>query len=483
MSIRPILLLSLLACVALGCARLVASTELGRESGASIGAAAAKQVEETMGLVEMPTLAAYVSDVGARLVRSLPSSEIDFHFAVVDTPEPNAFALPGGYIYVSRGLLVLLGTEDELAGVIGHELGHVMARHHAQTLLRNVSLAPVRIATRLGGAVAAIVSPIVGQTIAGAGEIATGLVSAPYGREQEREADRLGQSYAAKSGWDPAGLADVMLALGRELELAGGDPSRVSILATHPASEERRLTAIENAKSLSPSAGGAKAKLGRSAFLQKLEGLLVGQGAAAGVFDGDDFLHPDLGFAISFPSGWEQVNSDTFVGATDKKQSAGVLVQLEGKGDDPLEVARATRLQGGRLEAPPRSSEVGGKRAATAMLRGSRGRAQLTWVSHKGLVFRISGGAPTATFAKLEPTLRRSSESFRDLSRADRSRIREDRLQIVRARKGDVVGDVLERHGSRWEVEAAAAANALQVDDRLRNGQLIKISIPTRYDD
>src|SRR6185369_12916072 len=168
-----------------------------------LGDAEAKNVAATMGLVDDPRLTGYVRAIGDRLAKFSPRTDVAYTFYIVDMPEPNAFALPGGYVYVSRGLLALTNSEDELAGVLGHEIAHVAARHAVRRVTR---AAPLAIVTGLGAALTGIVSPTLGDLVGGVGGFAGALVLAPYSRGQENEADRLGQEFSAAAGWDPAGL-------------------------------------------------------------------------------------------------------------------------------------------------------------------------------------------------------------------------------------------------------------------------------------
>lgn len=458
-----------------GCALNVSQMEDERE--ADQGARASQKVEEQIGLVEDEELVAYVVAIGERLAKASARPDLAYHFRILDMPEPNAFALPGGYIYVSRGLLALTNREDELAGVIGHEIGHVTARHHVKQALRDAPLAPIRIATGIGGALTSIVLPRVGQTIAATGQLTSALVHAPYSRDQEREADRIGQQLAADSGWDPGALGDFMHTLGREQELHGGDASRASFLATHPASEERSRAAAANAKTLTV-ADAAPISKDRASFLARLEGLLVGLPASEGVFDGDDFLHPGLSLAWTLPSGWEQMNSRQAVGAVDRDADRAIVLQVAGEGDDPAKAARDLPREI-RLEAAPTPLDLHGLKAVRTRARGGSSRAELTWVAKDGLVFLINGFAQKDDFPNVAQTLRASADSFRPLAAGDRERIREDRLDVVRANAGDTIGDVLARHDSRWQVEEAAIANAIVSDATLEAGQRIKITRPT----
>ncbi|MFB3114743.1 MAG: M48 family metalloprotease, partial [Nitrospirales bacterium] len=197
--ILPILLgMSLLAFFLSGCAVNPVSGRsevvlVSAEKEKELGAQEAKKVEKTMGLVNDPEIVAYVKTVGRRLAIHSPRKDVNYTFQIVDMGEPNAFALPGGYVYVSRGLLVLVNSEDELAGVMGHEIGHVAGRHAVQRITRVAATSPLRIITGLAGAAVDIVAPDVGTAIADVGQAASALIIAPYSRDQEREADRVGQ--------------------------------------------------------------------------------------------------------------------------------------------------------------------------------------------------------------------------------------------------------------------------------------------------
>src|SRR5262245_37515054 len=193
----------LLALALAGCVTAASEQRQGDEE--------AQKVVEEIGLVRDPSLEEYLQAVGAKLAAVSDRPNGPWKFAVADQAEANAFALPGGYVYVTRGLLALLNSEDELACVVGHEMGHVTASHSTKRMGAALATAPISIATGLAGAAVGIVSPALGGVVAGTGEAITGgLVIAPFSREQEHEADELGQTLAAKAGYDPAALSRVL---------------------------------------------------------------------------------------------------------------------------------------------------------------------------------------------------------------------------------------------------------------------------------
>jgi predicted Zn-dependent protease len=449
------------------------------EGESRTGQEAAKVVEQQVGLVDDPELAGYVRAIGDRLASHAERPGVEYRFAVLDLSDPNAFALPGGYVYVSRGLLALTNSEDELANVIGHEVGHVVARHYAKRKLQSAPFLPVRLATGVGGAVAGIVSPVVGRTIAGAGELSSALATAPYSRSQETEADAIGQKLAAESGWNPTGISTFMHTLGREQALKGQDPSRVSFLATHPASPERTARTAERALSLTRTLRAPIAK-SRADFLQRLDGLLVGPSAKRGVFVGRKFLHPELGFALVFPEEWETANSDRVVGASAPDGDAVVVLAVVGVGDDPMQAARAYRSASSASVSEPQGLRIGGLRAARSRLRTggffSRQAAEITWVAYGGRIYQITGVSGASGFDAVRPAFDAVAQSFHPLQAPDRETIREDRLRLVAPRRGETLAQLVGRSGCRWTSEQAAVANGVQVGDRLDAGALVKIT-------
>jgi predicted Zn-dependent protease len=448
--------------------------ELGREE--------AKRVEAEMGALPDPALHAYVEALGRRLAAQSPRRDVDYRFQVVDSPEPNAFALPGGYVYVTRGLLIITSSEDELATVIGHEIGHVAARHSVQQISR---AAPLAVVTGLGAAVTGLVSPSLGRAVAGAGGAASQAVLAPFGREQEREADRVGQGLAAAAGWDPAALPAFLRTLGREEELERGGPRRPSFLDTHPTTPERVATTTEHAHELAR-ARVAPITPDRAAYLRRLDGLVVGPRAAHGVFQGQQFLHPDLGFTLRFPDRWPTDNDPQRVAAMAPDQKALVFVELAAEGDDPLAGARALEQA---LEAPvvrnTRVSRVNGLPVARTQLRAraSDGEVALlfAWIAHGGRVYQLAGVTAVELAGRLQPAFEEVLGSFRPLRPEERAAIREIRLRLVEARAGETVGALAARAGTVWSAAMVAIANGLAPDTRLAAGRLVKVAVAEPY--
>ncbi len=490
--ILPILLgMSLLAFFLSGCAVNPVSGRsevvlISAEEERELGAQEAEKVEKSMGLVDDPEIVAYVKTVGHLLAEHSPRKEVDYTFQIVDMGVPNAFALPGGYVYVSRGLLVLVNSEDELAGVMGHEIGHVAGRHAVQRITRVAATSPLRIATGIAGAAVSIVAPRVGTAIADVGQVASALVIAPYSRDQEREADRVGQEMAASAGWNPEGLASMLESLGREEKLRSGEERQSSFFDTHPATGERVAKTIQRATQLRTSPAHPIAK-DRAALMAKLDGLLVGNNPAKGVFIEDDFMQPTLDFYMRFPPAWKKHNTNELVVAQAPDKKGLVLLKSAGKGEVPVAVVRQLedKLDAKLLENASQT-QINGLPAVrlTGKVKTSEGvmGVLFTWIAHKGLVYQITGLSPSDSFDSYRGVFMETATSFRPLSEEDWPKIKEARLRVVKARDGETLEELRGRVNSVWSLAEPAVVNGLSQNGPLSEGQLIKVAILQSYE-
>ena len=465
-------MLAALAMLGGGCATVSPSEEkkLGRE--------AADEVEQTIGLVHDPRPLEYVRRVAGRLAERAQRPDISWRFNVADDEAPNAFALPGGWVYVTRGLLVLLNTEDELAGVLGHEMSHVTERHSARQARATT---PFTVLFGVPAAILGTVSPTLGGIVGGTGQLLSKVTLAPYSRDQEREADERGVALAARAGWDPLGLAAALHTLHEEEALAGGDPDRVGFLATHPSSRERVATIRELARKQTRAPAAPIAGT-RSAFLGRFEGLVVGDNPATGVFLGTLFVHPGLDVAMETPAGWKTANTPEAAGAVAPPEGdAAVLLGVAGSGADPIAGAKADGLKDAdlkRLERLP----ISGLPAARVLAETRDGdRVALTWIAHRQRVFRVMGIAPRRAWDRYGAVLDRAARSFRPLRPADRERIVESRLRLRGARGGETVAQVLARGGGTWDAARVAVANGRAPDAKLEAGWPVKVPVAQRY--
>ena len=363
-----------------------------------LGRKAAAQVSQEVGLVDDPELAEYVDAIGQRLVRVSVHPEQRFEFQVVDMQEPNAFALPGGHVYVSRGLLAISNTEDELANVLGHEIGHVLARHAAQRETRALpgtfltGLTALAVGIVGGGQAAALVGSI--------GQTATSGLLAGYSRDQEREADKLGQELAARAGYSPAGMAEFLATLERATASEAKGSRRPSFFDSHPSTPERVSTTENFARQLSVLHRERPLPEHPRRFSRRSTDWILGVDARQGIFEEATFLHPDLAFHIRFPDGWKTSNGKTAVGAISPAQDAVVALEFQARGTDPRAVAE-TFVAEQRIVVSQSGALVVSGLAAFRVLgvaQTQRGGLplMLTFIAYREVIYRVTGLASSS---------------------------------------------------------------------------------------
>ncbi len=454
---------------ALGCGGSAPARERPREVilrsedvDRKVGKESAQGVKAQLGLIEDPELVAYIGKIGARLARHAPRRGFEYSFQIVDQEAPNAFALPGGYIFVSRGLLTLTNSEDELANVLGHEIVHVAARHAAARQEVGRSL-PAKLDWLRGGYLAS------------------------YGRDQEREADRLGQGLAAVAGYDPAGLVVFLRELEHTERLRLGSSRLPNFWDTHPSTNRRVAEAAARANM---AAWTRKTPIAatHTNFLQRMEGLAIGARASEGVFLGDRFMHADLDLFIHFPPGWTTANTHVAVGAISPKRDAQIFLEIQGPGDEVESAAGeyvAELAESGFRVDSGQPLQLGPNAAfrVEGHLSGAGGRLemQLTWLERKGSIYRFTAVAPAAAFRRYKGSFLNVPRSLRDLEAHERAKIRENRLRIAIAREGESLTQLSERTANRWDIQQTAVMNDLFADHVLDPGQLIKIAVSEDY--
>ncbi len=451
------------------------------EQEKKIGAEEAKKVEKQMGLLDDDPFTSYLKTLGQRLAEESPRKDVTYQFHYVDVAEPNAFALPGGYLYVTRGLLALANSEDELAGVVGHEIGHVAARHSVQTISKR---GPFAVVFGIASGITGLFVPVVGNIIGGIGDLTQSIVFSPYSRGQETEADRVGQEMAARAGWDPAALSTFLNTLEREVELKSKGPQKPSFFDSHPATPDRVARTAKHAKDLTR-ADRPPISASHEAFLARLEGVVVGQRAANGIFEDQAFRHPDFNFFVRLPEKWQLENTPEKIVAAAPDAEAAVLLSAVAEGNDPLDGARAieekAKLSG--IVARTQKITINGLPAAHTQIEADgRVKLDLTWIAHGGLIYQLVGLAPSKRFDSMQAVFHSAAHSFRPLSASERANIKEKRIRLVKAQAGETIEALGSRSQSAWSKEEISVANNLAVGDQLKAGQLLKVAIAEPYE-
>jgi predicted Zn-dependent protease len=397
--------------------------ELGRSSDI--------EVRKQYKVYNNPALQSYVNRVGQKVAAHSHRPNIRYTFTVLDSPEINAFALPGGYVYITRGILAYLNSEAEMAAVLGHEVGHVTARHG----VRQQSAAQ---AANLGISIVSIFVPQLnsqaGQSLSNT--LGSALLSG-YGRDHELEADRLGAQYLARSEYDPQAMIRVIAVLKNQeafdaviAKQEGREPSHYhGTFASHPDNDTRLQQVVGEASHLTVRNPAENEK--RSEFLKQTEGLVFNDSVDEGVVRGNRFIHPDLGIAITFPPEWNVKNSSTQLVALSPKTDAAMQLKIDPK---PLgsaaEYARRTLGNGASAEA----TVIENQQAAI----GSTGNVLLGVVYFDRKAFLVQGNAKTPeTLNQQREAMKTAIRSFHILSADEKRAIKPLTLNITTAKKGE----------------------------------------------
>jgi predicted Zn-dependent protease len=428
--------------------------EMGREADQGIVAG--------MGLVDDDDLQRYVSEIGTRLAAASERPDLPWTFRVLDDPTVNAFALPGGFIYVTRGILTHLTSEAELAGVLGHEIGHVTARHSVEQMSR------ARLA-QLGLGIGMIFS----ETVRDFGDVAgasLGLLFLKFGRDDESQADRLGVRYMTREAYDPRELAGVMRMLARTSEMRSGSGRVPEWLATHP-DPVNRDAAIHDMVA-SSAVDLSNAVVARAAYLRRVDGLTFGADPREGFVDADVFHHPELAFRIDVASGWQVANGKTEVQFVSPEQDGAVLLTL-GEGAPAAALADFGDQEGLRLGAVSRA-RVNGLEAASAPFEATTEQGVLSgealFLSYAGGTYRLLGLSSQAGWPALRPAARGVMRSFREETDLRVLAVQPDRLGLVSLDAPLPFGRFVERYPSPVTVEVIALINQIETSSILPRG-------------
>ncbi|MHC4421472.1 MAG: M48 family metalloprotease [Planctomycetota bacterium] len=440
-------------------------------------------VADEMGIVDDPALQAYVSAIGHRMADAAPERQFVYRFQVVDDETPNAFALPGGYVYVTRGILALTNSEDELANVLGHEIGHVEERHSAH---QQAAGTLPGILAMPGDAVGAVISPRLGNALASPFRKARAAYLASYGRDQERDADRWAQEIAAHVGHDPRGMSLLLEGLQREEVLRTGEERKPGFLDSHPPTPQRAEATARRAKTLTW-ARTAETETYPGAYLRRLDGMVIGRDPARGVFRGRRFMHPGLDCSAEIPGGWTPAYVQWAFGAISPEGDALLVAQRPVAGTDPRAAAEAFMAKLDRIKLEILRSEpirIGDLPGYGVTARLGRGRdavdLELIWVSYEQRVYQLIGLAAAGQVADLE-AIRATAQSFRPLTRQERDSISVVRLRLVEARAGESLAQLGLRSGNAWSVKETAVMNGISTGEPLDEGRVVKIAVIEPY--
>lgn len=433
----------------------------------AMGQDGAKAARAEIGLYPDTALQRLVAGIGARLAAGSERPQLPWSFQVVDDAVVNAFAFPGGPIFVTRGLLAHVNSEAELAAVIGHEVGHVTARHTASAVTRG-QLA------QIGLGIGMVLSEQVRQ-YGGAASSALGVLLLKYGRDAELQADELGFRYALKDGYDVREAARTFETF--ERMSAGGEDRLPQWLSTHP-DPGNRVQRTEARVAALPPGALAGSRVNRDGYLRLVDGLVFGEDPRQGFFQGAVFLHPELRFRLDFPEGWKARNGLSAVTAMSPQQDAQLQLTLAGT-TEPSQALRAFLGQQGvsELAGATGTGRVNGLPAASAAFAAQTEQGTLggmvMFVSHGGNTYQVVG-LTAGQLAAARPVFERTFRSFAPVTDARVLGVQPARIDIVRLPRAMSFAEFLRQYPSSVSEAQVALINHAAPEDRFAAGHLLK---------
>ena len=419
------------------------------------------------GLYDDQALADYIDHLGQSLAAVSHRTNLDYTFRLLDTPVLNAFAVPGGYVYVTRGILAYMNSEDELAGVMGHEVGHVAARHSAKQMSKGVVASGFGLFTAISR-----VLPRVGSILLMPGE----LLLLKYSRSDEIQADRLGVEYATKLGYNARDMSNFFQTLDR---MAAGEEQTPGFLSTHPNPGDRYTKVNELTTEWQEKIDYQPLNLDPDDFLRRIDGIVYGGDPRQGFVDGNMFYHPELGFQIPIPSKWKVANAATYILIVSEKEDAYVQLSL-GEASSPAEAADAFMEEGGIQLIRREPGFVNGLPAELVESMAGSGSDQIRILSYfiakDDHVYVLHGVTATALYPGYVSKFVHTMEGFESVTDPAILSISPRRVRVKPAPRDGRFDEVARALGvSKDDMDDVVSMNGRLPDDEVRRGDLIKI--------
>jgi predicted Zn-dependent protease len=436
-----------------------------------MGKEADREVATSIGLYPDEAVQAYVAGLGRALAGGSERPSLPWSFHVVDDASVNAFALPGGFVYVTRGIMTHLDSEAELASVMGHEIGHVTARHTASQITKS------QLAT-LGLVAGMIVRP----ELARFGDLAQAgmsLLFLKFDRNAERQADDLGLRYMTRQSYDPRQMVEVFSLLDRIGE-SSGEGRLPAWLSTHPAPEDRaqRIQAAIQTQHLAGTKDDVRG------YLRHVDGMVFGENPREGFFEGSAFFHPDLRFQIAFPRGWKTQNQKQAVGAISPNEDAIVVVTLA-QGPSAEQAANEFLRQEGIRPAGAERTRIRSLPAVSAVFEavtsdGVPIAGRVAFVEYEGKVYRLLGYTPSQRWGAYDRVFADSLGSFAPLADRRYLDVQPRRVKVVEVTAPMSVEDFARRNGATVPASTIALINHVPAGGTLPAGQPAKVVVGGR---
>ena len=429
------------------------------------------------GLYDNAQMQAFINEKGKEMGAISHKPELDYQFRILDSPVVNAFAVPGGYVYFTRGIMAHFNNEAEFAGVLGHEIGHITARHSAAQMSKQQLLGGLFVAGM-------IVSEEFRQ-FGDLGQQALGMMFLKFGRDDESQSDELGVAYSTKVGYDSHEMANFFGVLHRIQSRAG--VSIPEFQSTHPDPVNRFNKVHEMSDAYQAELGATNLKIGRDSYLRMIDGLTYGEDPKQGYVKFNTFFHPELKFHFPVPPEWQVNNTPQMVqmASTDGKAlmlmtlSSESTLQVAAQGtveQDGLEVLESSQINVNGLPAIAMLSKLKETASQTGQQQQQQDLRILTYlIQYNDLIYKFHGLSETVNFNSFSRVFQNTMGNFDRLTDPARINVTADVIQVAQVNRAEALGSALNRMRlSDDDQHEIAILNNMELEDVLQPGQLIK---------
>lgn len=444
---------------------------ISKDQEKAMGLQADPSIIATYGLYEDEKIQQFIDRVGGEMGRVSHRPTIDYQFRILDSPVVNAFALPGGYIYFTRGILAHFNNEAQFAGVLGHEIGHVTARHSASQYSKQ-TLAQV-------GLVAGMIVSEDFRQYADVAQQGLGLLFLKFGRDDESQSDQLGVEYSTKIGYDAHHMADFFQTLARLSSDSGQELP--TFLSTHPDPADRNQKVAALANEWQKKVGKGEGKVNRDSYLRLIDGIVYGEDPRQGYFENGRFYHPELKFQFPVPRNWQTVNTPQQVQMAPQDGQAILSLSLA-QGGSAREAAQAFVQQTGITVTESNAVQVNGLPAFAIVGRQQDQQSgqvlQLLsyFIEYNGLIYQMMGISTAAGFNTYVSDFRNTITNFATLTDASKINVQPQRIRIKTVAKAGTLQQVLTTLGAKQnQLKELAILNGMQLEDKVDAGTLLKL--------
>lgn len=436
----------------------------------AMGQEADPQIVAAYGLYEDKTLQDFINQKGQEMARISHRNQLDYTFRILDSPIINAFALPGGYVYFTRGIMAHFNNEAEFAGVLGHEIGHITARHSVAQQ-RNSLL------SQLGLIAGVVLVPEFGQFADQASQ-GLSLMLLKFGRDAERQSDALGVEYSSRIGYDASEMAGFFNTLERN-QVASGAGELPEFLFTHPSPAGREAAVAKLAEEWKAKLNLTDPRVNRDSYLKMLDGLVYGEDPRQGFLENRTFYHPELKFEFAVPAAWSFQNTPQQVQMAEKQGKAMMTLTLvEGSS---LQEASSSVLKQYVMELVEAEEIIVNGLKAIRMEAGQQQQETIIKtlsyvIEHGGFYYNLMGITHTESFDAFESVFLASMNSFRELKDAEKLNRKPERIRLKTVASDGTLQQVLSGFGvAKDRLEEVSLINGMSLTDRVPKGTLIKL--------